>query len=567
MIKVYRTPYKTLSVKTFEILLSEPIPDHCSLMVIGEETVLFRHDQIELILRLIKKLKELLEHKKLPKCNFFQRVIPAMNSSLPSLIDAVVDNLREKCGKLLSSCNLCKELSSNILPLNSGYNLRDLSRALAPHRLPREFLGFDDPLYLLHPYSIYLLSEEPVPVYAPILENIDVIGMLKVYDAIKSIRSYERTNLRYEVSLDLQTIINYRRRVARDVYGLEESLLDYAAYSSVGLAKLYPLLVDDAISDFYIDRERSFAYLDHREYGRCLSTVYVDANSMNHLLTFARIAADRAFDRSSPSIRSTIKTRNFHVRISAEIPPLSMEGSSVSVRKFFTKPIHLSTLVSNGTIPKEAALYCLSRLKERKNFTIYGESGSGKTTFAVALDLLAPKEWRKISVETDISENVPQIRYGSHQVRLLVGAFTDIERERRVSVLNSLLQKSPDYVFFGEVLSREDSIALFQLLSAGLKCIHTIHAGSAESLLLRWVYQHQVPMQLLSELDVLIHMRKFFCGGRLCRRVSRISEVLKGESNQMPKLVDIFLWDDASAALQPVLKIGSGGNQFEDRTA
>ncbi|MGQ9759841.1 MAG: ATPase, T2SS/T4P/T4SS family [Candidatus Methanomethylicaceae archaeon] len=554
-IKAYRTSFKPLSVKTFETLLSEQIPEHSSVMIIGEETVLFSHDQIALILRIVKKLEELFENKDLPKCGFFQHVNLAMRSSLPSLITAVVENLRKKCRRLINSCNLCAEIYS-ILPSDLDYDVKDLVQALAPHRLPGEFLNFDSPIYLLHPYSIYFLNREPTPVYAPILENIDLIGMLRLYRAINRIRSYERSHLRYEISLDLQTIINYRRRVARHICDLEDKLLSFAAYSSVGLGKLYPLLVDDAISDFYIDREETFAYLDHREYGRCSSTTYIDLKSMKHLLTFARIGADKAFDRSSPSIRSTIKTRDFHVRISAEIPPLSIEGTSVAVRKFFVKPIPLSMLVSNGTITKEAALYCLNRLKERRNFTIYGESGSGKTTFAVALDLLAPKEWRKISVETDIAENVSQISYDLHQVRLLVGASSNFERERRISVLNSLLQKSPDYIFFGEVLSKEDSAALFQLLSAGLKSIHTIHADSAESLLLRLAYQHQIPLQLLSELDVLIHMRKLSSGGHLLRRVSRISEVLKDASDKLPKIMDVFLWDENSVALQPVLKIG-----------
>ncbi len=549
-IKVYHTPYKTLSIKTFEMLIADPPPDHCSVTISGEKPLLFRHNQILTILKIIKALKELFHQKDLPRCLFVQKVRLALDSSLPFLFKSLIENFRKKCRGFWHSCDLCTRLSSSILTLEMQSDLETLLQVLAPQRLPKASLRFDQPEYLLYPYAVYILEEDAKPIYAPILENIDVKDSIKVHKAIKTLRSHEKRTLD-KISIDLPAIIDYRKKLVNEVCELDERLSNYASYSSVGLAKIYPLLVDDRISDFYVDRERTFVYIDHRDYGRCSSTTYVDLKSMNHLLTFARIAADRPFDRSSPSIRSTIKTREFHIRISADIPPLSIEGTSVSVRKFFTKPLSLNTLLSNGTISKEAALYCLDRLKQRKNFTIYGESGSGKTTFAVALDLLAPKEWRKISVETEIAENVPQLSFGSHQVRLLVGTSSEQELKRRISVINSLLQKSPDYIFFGEVLSREDSTALFQLLSAGLKCIHTIHADSAESLLLRWAYQHQIPTQLLGELDVFVNMRKFVLGGRLSRKVFRISEISKDDTCDMPRVVDVFAWDASSASLQP----------------
>ncbi|MBC7113966.1 MAG: Flp pilus assembly complex ATPase component TadA, partial [Candidatus Methanomethyliales bacterium] len=508
-VKSYHTPYKTFSMETFEMVFSDPPPEHHSVIIRGKESWLFRHDQITIILHCIGVVKDMIQNRALPNCITIKKILSSLGSSLPSLIRSIGETEGRKCRRLWSSCNICEYISSSILPQNLRKicGIKGMLRALAPQRLPNIDFIFDSPAYRLFPFSVYMLSENDTTTYAPILEGIDVTELIRLHMAVKRIRNYERMHLE-EATIDLKDIIEYRRRLASEVCGVDRVLLTYTTYLSVGLERIYPLLVDDAISDFYFDREETFAYIDHRDYGRCLTTVFLDRDSMRRLLTFTRIAADRALDRASPSIRATIKTREFHIRISADIPPLSIEGVSVSVRKFFKKPLRLNDLVSNGTITREAANYCMERIKERKNFTIYGESGSGKTTLAVALDLLTPKAWRKISVETEIVENVQQLSFGSHQVRLLVESSSEDERARRTAVLNSLLQKSPDYLFFGEVLSKEDSVALFQLLSAGLKCIHTIHADSAESLLLRWVYQHQIPVQLLGELAVIIHMQK-----------------------------------------------------------
>ncbi len=140
-----------------------------------------------------------------------------------------------------------------------------------------------------------------------------------------------------------------------------------------------------------------------------------------------------------------------------------------------------------------------------------------------------------------------------HQVRLLASSSSKADQEKRTRILNSLLHKSPDYVFLGEVLSKEDSMALFQILGAGLKCMHTIHADSGEALLRRWVFQHRIPAPSLRDLDLLIHVRKAG-GGALVRRVARISEVEKDKwSDPIPPLRDAFVWDHGEGALRPAI--------------
>ena len=288
---------------------------------------------------------------------------------------------------------------------------------------------------------------------------------------------------------------------------------------------------------------------------------------MGRLITFARMASGKAMDYASPSLRVSLKTPGFNARISVDGPPLSLEGTSLACRKFFISPMTAEELVSNGTMPASLTSFLSAQIMKRRNITIYGESGSGKTTLAVALDLLTPAAWRKFSVESDVAENVSQSLMGFHQVRLLSAGTTPEEQAKRTHILNSLLHKSPDYIFLGEVLSREDSVSLFQILAAGLKCIHTVHAETAEGLLRRWVYQHGIPPSSLQNLDLLIQMEKHTEAGRVERRVVRVSRV-EGEhrSNEMPLLSDIYCNGSAvlhleAPAGQPCTVIMGTGSQ------
>jgi len=554
------------------MLLSDPPPEGGSVVFTGKMTYLFQHDQADALANLANKVMVLCGS--IPEgsrgCKYASKIVASLNTTLPTILSRIVkkdsDAPRVRC----FSCDFCKRVSSfrKSLKLAGEGDISRLMNAMRPQILPKKFPDLGPVSYHIEPFSIHLLHENGSTMYIPVLDRLSVDERALIYDLIKKIRSYEWQNLRKPVSIDLSDIMEERKALARRLGSIEDRLLPFVAYASVGLSNLYPLLIDDDVSEFFVDRESSFAYLDHRDYGRCNSSLFVSRSSMYHLLTFARMASGKVMDYFAPSLRASLKTKEFYVRISADMPPLSMEGTSMAVRKFFAKPMDLKALVSNETMSMDAAAYCMAQIDRRKSFTIYGESGSGKTTLAVALDLLTPRSWRKISVESDVAENVSQHSYGKHQIRLLASSTSRADQEKRVSVLNSLLHKSPDYVFFGEVLSKEDSESLFQILAAGLKCIHTIHAESGESLLRRWTYQHKIPVQSLNDLDVLLQMRRFSNEGRIFRRVYRISEVVKDQEKPgMPCILDVFLWDDDKKALKPVGDTAeslSHEGQFED---
>jgi len=250
-------------------------------------------------------------------------------------------------------------------------------------------------------------------------------------------------------------------------------------------------------------------------------------------------------DEERPYIKATIQTHDFKARVSIDIPPIAVDGLTISIRKFRVKPFTLAELIASGTLTAKAAAYLLWNLYHRRNISIVGESGAGKTTLAVALDALSPP-WRKISIEEEAVENISQRDFGIEHVRYLTLASKRRERE---TVLLNILHKSPVYVFLGEVLYPEDSRMLFHMLASGIKCIHTCHAEDVPQLLNKWRSYHGIPAESLLDLDLLVVMRKSV-GRPVRRKVVKICEIEKKLYEGLIETIEVFTFNPATQELE-----------------
>jgi len=551
-LRIYRNLDPWMSLSEFE-QVHEDLPGPGALcLFLGKRSLLLTGDQFQMIKRVCQDLMLSIGilSTKAKGCAFAREVCSSRNSEWPVLLSKVRLGIHiHKKGIRCRLCGACGELAGlRSLMIPRG----ELRFAIRPQVVPSGLISFGPPAYSIPPYSVYMLRRSGRLVYVPVLCSLSVEERIESFRLMRKVRVHEEMRLKPPFSIELGKVIEERRAILREFSRMSVPAENFALYSSVGLENLLPLLIDDNVGEFYADSPMTFAYIDHREFGRCESAVWVTPEVIDRLLAFSAASSGRASDYMNPSIKASIKTSEFHARVSIDAPPLSFEGASVDVRKFFRNPTDFKMLVKNKTIPPEAVSYLLMKLRAGSSFSIYGESGSGKTTLAIALDLETPQHWRKYSVESDIAENITQRHLGKHQVRLLAATGSGEAAERRRSVLDSLLHKSPDYVFFGEVLSESDSRALFQILASGIRCIHTVHAPSGEGLLRRFAYQHHIPLISLSDLGVLVQMRRFDIEGNFARRVVRISEVVHDEPPvEIPPLRDLFLWDAASGQLEP----------------
>ena len=156
------------------------------------------------------------------------------------------------------------------------------------------------------------------------------------------------------------------------------------------------------------------------------------------------------------------------------------------------------------------------------NITVTGETDTGKTTLINALDLLTPKEFRKIYVE-NVIESLNQSKYERHQLKykvdsLQVGLNHKLSKQNQI---RNLLHRTPDIIYLGEILTKEEAEAMFHCLAAGLKGFQTIHSNDIASLINRIIHHFKIHISCLRDLGLIVFMRK----NREKRFVDSISEI------------------------------------------
>jgi Flp pilus assembly CpaF family ATPase len=327
------------------------------------------------------------------------------------------------------------------------------------------------------------------------------------------------------------------------------NLAIYATAQNLDLTKIMPLLLDDDVQEFYLDRPGDAFYLDHARWGRCRTNLIPAESELDRVTTRLRLESRHPLDQRSPSLKTELQTKFFHVRAAVDIPPLAHDGIHLNFRKLRLRLLTLPELVSSGTLTSHAAAFLVLCMTMRINITICGEPASGKTTLANAINLVAPSFWRCVDIE-DALESIPIHTWGRHKVTFQVEPFDSLEEKRQTksNEIVRLLHRSPDWVFLGEIQTAEHSKAMFHALSAGIRGIQTCHASSNEDLLLRWRIHHKISRSCFRDLGLLVHMVRQLADGRIDRRVAQISELdwLSGK----PSVVPLFEWKKETGLLE-----------------
>lgn len=333
-------------------------------------------------------------------------------------------------------------------------------------------------------------------------------------------------------------------------------LAQLIVYRSMNLMKIMPFLLDENVDEIFLDNLNEFLYIDHRKWGRCRTNVRLSKSENIALQTRLRAESGLRLDVMTPSLKTELLTKEFQARFSIDIPPLSVDGVHLDIRKLRRRYFTIPELISNGTLTPKAAAYLYFCLIRRRNITVIGEPGSGKTTLINAVDLLTPPDWRKITVE-DVVESIAQTQLGNHQTRLRVKPLESSESGARTksTEIIKLLHRSPDWIYLGEVQTAEHSQAMFHALAAGLKGLQTCHAASPEQVIVRWITHHQVPIVCIFDLDLIVQIKKLRIQGKEARRVVKICEIIPPKeavclSISTINIQDVFTWEPVHSLLK-----------------
>jgi len=343
------------------------------------------------------------------------------------------------------------------------------------------------------------------------VKNIGVIKLDQIVALENLIKMYENQAIR-EINTHYNLLESERNKIGY-----------FAALKKLNLEKLFPLLIDDFLEEIFLDSPHDRIYLNHQKYGRCRTEIKFDSNDIERIKTLIRLYSSQRLDYSNPSIKHVLKNEFFYCRFAIDIEPINVNHFSLDIRKLNKNILTIQDLLKNKTLSPLMAAFIFFNLIRKKNFTVTGETDTGKTTLINSFDLLTPKDFRKIYIE-NIIESLNQIEFGKHQLKYKVNSLDNVLNDSysKSNHIKTLLHRSPDIIFLGEILTKEETEALFHCLAAGLRGFQTIHSNDIDSLINRFLYHFKINESCLNDLNLIILMKK----NNNNRRIISISEVV-----------------------------------------
>ncbi len=306
-----------------------------------------------------------------------------------------------------------------------------------------------------------------------------------------------------------------------------------------------PLLNDDSISEVMVNGAGQI-YIERK--GQ-LSLSDVTFGSEADLIRVIReIAAfvGRRIDDDSPMVDCRLPDGS---RVNAIIPPLAIDGASLTIRKFAREPFTVQDLISFGTLTAEAAGFLEACVRAHFNVLVAGGTGSGKTTTLNVLSSFIPDTERVVTIE-DAAEL--QLRQ-PHKVRL-ESRPARIDGSGRISIRDlvvNALRMRPDRIVIGECRSGE-ALDMLQAMNTGHDgSLTTIHANSPRDTLSRLetlvlmsgvdLPQRAIREQIASAIHLIVQQSRLRDGSR---RITNITEVVGREGDTIT-LQDVFLFEES----------------------
>lgn len=247
----------------------------------------------------------------------------------------------------------------------------------------------------------------------------------------------------------------------------------------MGLGPLEPLLGDPTISDILVNGYNS-VYVERRGKLERVNTRFQDDDHLMQIIDKIASAVGRRVDESSPMVDARLADGS---RVNAIIPPLALDGPSLSIRKFAVDPLKVGDLINYGTVTREMAIVLRGIVQARLNVLISGGTGTGKTTFLNVMSGFIPAAERIVTIEDSAELQLQQ----DHIVRLetrppnLEGFGQITQRD----LVRNALRMRPDRVVVGEVRG-DEALDMMQAMNTGHDgSLATIHANASRDALVR----------------------------------------------------------------------------------
>lgn len=295
---------------------------------------------------------------------------------------------------------------------------------------------------------------------------------------------------------------------------------------ATGLGPLEPLLADPLVDEVMVNGPAS-VYVERRGRIEPTGVAFDSERALLHAIERILAPLGRRVDEASPLCDARLPDGS---RVHVVIPPLSLSGPCLTIRRFRCEGFSLRELVANGTLPAELADFLALCVAARASLLVSGGTGSGKTTTLNALSGAIPGEERIVTIE-----DAAELRLRQRHVVRLEARPPNLEGRGEVTIrqlVRNALRMRPDRIVVGEVRGPE-ALDMLQALNTGHDgSLTTVHANSPEDALRRvetlalmagvGLPHAAMREQVASALDLVVHQARAADGSRAIESVTEV---------------------------------------------
>ena len=324
---------------------------------------------------------------------------------------------------------------------------------------------------------------------------------------------------------------------------MREQLIRELLDEALGLGPLEDLMADGAITDIMVNNKDDI-YVERFGKLEKSNKKFISNEQVKQVIERIIAPLGRRIDESVPMVDARLSDGS---RVNAIIPPLSLGGPMLTIRKFARERYEISDLIKFGTVNQPMADFIKACVVMRKNIIVSGGTGSGKTTVLNVLSSFIPENERIITIEDAAELKLHQ----DHWARLESRA-PNIEGKGAISIrdlFRNTLRMRPDRIVIGECRGGE-SLDMLQAMNTGHDgSMTTVHANSAQDVLARLdslilMSGAELPIRAIREMiasavDVIVHSARLSDGAR---KIMAISEIIGMGADGHVDMEDIFIY-------------------------
>jgi pilus assembly protein CpaF len=319
-----------------------------------------------------------------------------------------------------------------------------------------------------------------------------------------------------------------------------KKVVDELINDLTGFGPINPLLLDEEVSEVMVNGPKQ-VYCERK--GKLVLTSIQFRDDEHVMSVIEKIVAPigRRIDESSPMVDARLPDGS---RVNAIIPPLALNGPTITIRKFSKDPFQIEDLVNFGTLTADMATFLDACVKARLNIFVSGGTGSGKTTTLNVLSNFIPDDERIVTIE-----DAAELQLGQDHVVSLESRPSNIEGKGAITIrdlVKNSLRMRPDRVVIGEVRGSE-ALDMLQAMNTGHDgSLATGHSNSPRDMISRLETMVllggvDLPIKAIREqisgaLDLIIQQSRLKDGSR---KITNITEV-QGMEGDVIVLQDIF---------------------------